>query len=386
MAAPLAIALPRGSLHALLRHPALRVAPGGRGAWEPREDFAGRARRMSAPGARPALTLLEGEAGLWLLAEGQGGAALGAALAVRLRALPEIAGPPGMPQPDASPATPAAALAAGLRAGIGHLLAHAGACSPDAPPLGVHQSRVAIRRMRSQLRLFRPALGGLGLDDTLEAFGAALRDLAALLGPARDWDVFQGGLGGLLAEALPGDRRLARLLRRAERARRAAYAALAPALDGPSFRALAWQGMALAEALDAADDGTPLRPFAEAVLARRHRRLRRAGRGIETLPAEQLHMLRLDGKKLRYAADLLEFLWEGGRARKYQRRLARLQEALGLANDAAVARSLVAGLGVRGWMLGMVEGFALARGADSREMALDAWRRWRKAPRFWESD
>lgn len=381
---PHPIDLPPDRLAALIRHPALR---GQRGPWTSlvTEGFSGRQRALVLAGA--SLTILDGQradgSALLRLAGDGATAALGAALARNLPALPgfgsltEAGDRSGIDHAE----TATAALAAGLRAGLATLLHHAPACRVEMPPSGVHQARVAIRRMRAKLRIFRDVLPA---DETTNAFAAGLRDLAAALGPARDWDVFLGGIGQLLTDVAPGEARLGRLLRRAAKARLAAYAALPALLEGPGFRALIWQGMALAEALDAMPDGPELRGFAQDALARRHRRLRKAGREIEALPPEALHDLRLDAKKLRYAADLLAPLWPGQEARRYLRRLARLQDALGLANDASVARGLVIGLGARGWVLGLVEGFALARAADSRDLALAAWDRWRKAGRFWQ--
>lgn len=381
---PHAIDLPPERLMALLRHPMLR---GQRGPWTDLavEGFVGRQRGITLPNG--ALTLVQGQRADGtpvLRLEGEAAtAALGMALTERLGALPGFGtwvDPEDLPGIAVAETAPAA-LAAGLRLGVAALLRHAPDCKPALPPTGVHQSRVAIRRMRAQLRIFRAVLPE---GEAVTGFANGLRELAAGLGPARDWDVFLAGIGQLLAQAAPDEPRLARLLRRAGRARLVAYAALPPLLDGAGFRALLWQGMALADTLEAQPDAPPLRPFAKDVLARRHRRLRKAGRRIETLPAEALHELRLDAKKLRYAAELLAPLWPGQETRRYLRRLARLQDALGLANDAAVARGLVAGLGPRGWVLGLVEGFALARAADSRELALQAWDRWRKAGRFWQ--
>lgn len=381
---PHAIDLPPDRLAALIRHPALR---GQRGPWISlvTEGFSGRQRGIAL--AHGGLTILEGRradgSALLRLAGDGANAALGAALARNLPALPgfgSLTEPDDLPGID-SAETATAALAAGLRDGLAGLLRHAPACRPELPPTGVHQARVAIRRMRAKLRIFRDMLPP---GEATDGFAAGLRDLAAGLGPARDWDVFLGGIGRLLTDAAPGEPRLGQLLRRAAKARLTAYAALPPLLDGPGFRALIWQGVALAEALEALPDGPELRDFAQDALARRHRRLRKAGREIEALPPEALHELRLDAKKLRYAADLLAPLWPGQEARRYLRRLARLQDALGLANDASVARGLVIGLGARGWVLGLVEGFALARAADSRDLALAAWDRWHKAGRFWQ--
>lgn len=379
----IAIALPAGALNRLLRHPAIRALGPSRAAWQVTE--AGRSRCLSRADAPLQLVLHVGEQGLRLCPEGRAGAAvlsggvsaLGAVLGGRLPAWPVLREGRRVGLEDQ--ADTAAALAEALRDGLTQLRLHAPACLAEAPAVGVHQSRVALRRMRSMLKLFRPALQLDGLVD----FDARLRVLATALGPARDLDVFRTGVGAALAEALPDEPRLATLHRRAAAARLAAYAALPPLLHGPGFRAVLWQGAALIERLEALPAKGDLRDFAAGVLARRHRRLKRAGDDIENLPPAALHALRLDGKRLRYAAELLLPLWDGRAGRRYLRRLARLQEALGLANDAEVARGLVRGLGVRGWALGAAEGLALGHAAGSRDQALAAWSKWRRGRRFW---
>ncbi|MBK1659709.1 CHAD domain-containing protein, partial [Paracraurococcus ruber] len=271
-------------------------------------------------------------------------------------------------------------------AGLGHLLEvmlhHAPACRLGAGPEGVHQTRVALRRLRSVLKVFRPAAG----CPALAAFDAGLKALADRLGPARDWDVFLAGLGAQVAEAMPGDKRLAALLKAAEAKRSAAYAALRAELDGPGFRRLVLAGLGLLlrrpwrqEAEDPAGRGARLEEalpeFAAALLDKRWHRLCTEGEGIEEHSAEALHELRLDAKRLRYATELFAPLWPGKHTRRFQKRLAALQEALGIANDTAVARSLVAslGAGVPAWAVGAVEGFASARVGAARDAALEAW-------------
>lgn len=388
------IALPTESLNRLMRHPALRAMGPSRAPWRVVE--AGRERRLSQPTAPLGLLLLhpsDAAAGLRLWADPVAPPgelpALGAALAARLPALPVLL--PEGERPDlAGQSEIGVALAAALRDGLTQLARHAPNCRPDAPPLAVHQARVALRRMRSVLKLFRRPLAGAlpakAGDDPLGLFDARLRSLAAALGPARDWDVFVAGMGALLATTLPGEPRLKPLHRRAAAARLGAYAMLPRLLHGPALRSLLWEGAALIEQLEALPAQGALRGFAAETLARRHRRLKRAGADIESLPPEQLHALRLDGKRLRYAAELLAPIWGGAQARRYLRRLSRLQEALGLANDAEVARGLVRQLGARGWALGVAEGLALGRAAGSREAALAAWAKWRKARRFWQAD
>ena len=388
------IELPADCLNRLMRHPAVRALGPSRAPWQLVEG--GRARRLSRPTASMSVLLFQPVAGetarpLLLFAEPIAPPgempALGTALAARLPAVPVLRAPGA--RGDIGGLTEVGlALASALRDGLTHLMLHAPGCRADAPPLGVHQSRVALRRMRSVLKLFRAALAGRlaegAGEDPLGTFNARLGVLASALGPARDWDVFQGGLGTLLAETLPDEAQLKPLLRRAATARLAAYAALPALLHGRNLRTLVWEGAALIEHLEAMPMRGELRGFAAGVLARRHRRLKRAGAQIETLPPAELHALRLDGKRLRYAAELLAPLWDGPAERRYLRRLARLQEALGLANDAEVARGLVRQLGARGWALGVAEGLALGRAAGSRDAALAAWTKWRKARRFWD--
>jgi CHAD domain-containing protein len=235
----------------------------------------------------------------------------------------------------------------------------------------------------------------------LDEFDAGLKRLAERLGPARDWDVFLGGMGAAVAAALPGDRRIAALLKAAEARRQAAYAALRQGLDGPGFRLLVLDGLALllqrpwhdigctlgqaAEAKPRLPPDTPLEDFAAQLLARRWRKLAAKGEDIAEHGAEALHELRLEAKRLRYAAELFAPLWPGKPARRFQKRLAALQEALGLANDASVARGLVASLGgnVPAWAVGAVEGYATARALPARKHALAAWEDLRIATVFW---
>lgn len=321
-----------------------------------------------------------------------------AALAEEARALarggalrPRRLGPPAL-DPDL-------AVEEALAHALGHLtevmLWWAPAAHAGAKPDGVHQMRVAIRRLRSLLRVFRPACDGAAL----RGFDAGLKEVAAALGPARDWDVFLGGLGAELAAALPDEPRLAALLREAAKLREAGYAALRPVLDGPAFRRLAWDAVALAEARPWRDEtdpeaaerrAAPLPRFAASVLDRRWRRIAGAGDGIADLPDDAFHALRIEAKRMRYAAELFAPLWGRRRAKRFLGRLAEVQEAFGLANDAVVARALMGRLNGRGgahaWATGLAEGWSLARARRARRKAAAAWDRLLAGGTFWDDD
>jgi CHAD domain-containing protein len=272
------------------------------------------------------------------------------------------------------------------------MLFHAPLCRIEAGPEGVHQTRVALRRLRSVLKVFRSAAA----CPALEGFDAGLKALARSLGTARDLDVFLLGLGTRAADAFGGDRRIGQLLRAVEARRRTAYATLQAGLAGPAFRMLVLDGIALilerpwqATARESQDQAEllaePVRRFGARVLDKRWHRLCAEGEAIHQLDAEGLHELRLTAKRLRYAAELFAPLWHGKARRRLLKRLAALQEELGLANDAAVARGIVAGLGAAapGWAVGAVEGFALARVGGARRKGIEAWENLMLAKPFW---
>lgn len=273
----------------------------------------------------------------------------------------------------------------------GHLLdvmLHWGAQAPGArTPEPVHQMRVATRRLRSALSVYQLAV------DCPEVAGlsAPLKLCAERLGGARDWDVFLDGTGARLKQAFPDDRRCAAMLRAGGRRRREAYGALRGYLDSGAFRALAvalacagalrpWDGVAAAEGL-AEDVGV----FAAGVLDKRMRRVRKAGRGIETLPVPALHELRKDCKRLRYAAEFFASLFPARRTKRFLGKLATLQEELGLLNDSAAVSGLMAQLGrmERGYAAGLVEGFSAANSGPARRRIVQEWKRFRGARAFW---
>jgi len=377
------LALERGPVEAVLLAGRLRSVAAERPAARLSLTGPPAAVMQAAQGLAAALPLLTP---LWPLAEE--GRALASATAPR----PLRLGPP-----DTSRAT--TAEDAFLRA-TGHLLEalrqQTARIRPDGGPEAVHQARVALRRLRSLFRVFRSATDCAAL----RGLDAQLREVLAVLGPARDWDVFLGGIGRELAEAFPEERRIAALLRAAEMRRDAAYAGVLAMLEAPAWRLLLldalgvllarpWREEAPAEARAALD--APARDFGRAILERRWQRLRRAGEDFEALDAEALHELRLDGKRLRYAAEVFAPVFAAKAGKRFLRRVAKLQDGLGIANDAAVARGLAQALSAPGqggrlWAVGVVEGWCEARVAMHRGDAFAAWKKLGGKDRFWTGD
>ncbi|WP_144182923.1 CHAD domain-containing protein [Elioraea rosea] len=261
------------------------------------------------------------------------------------------------------------------------ILANAPAADAGETPEGVHQTRVALRRLRSALSLFRDVGGAEG-----ERASAGLKGLAATLGPARDWDVFITGRLAAVRAAFPEEERIAALARRAEAVREAAYAALRASLDSPGFRLL---GLALAE-LAAAPGAAPepVEGFAARALNKRLKRVLRHGEDLSGLPIAELHRLRLDCKRLRYAGEMFAPLFGQKKARRFLKSLAAVQEELGHLNDAEVGAVLLEEVGEPGeasaFASGVVEGWIAAKADGAREAAFEAWEEFLGRDVFWD--
>ena len=262
------------------------------------------------------------------------------------------------------------------------MLANAPAAHAGETPAGVHQMRVALRRLRSALTLFKDLAGHDGA-----AASGGLKGLARCLGPARDWDVFLGGRLAELAAAFAGDSRIAALRDDAMAEREAAYAALRSALDAPGFRLLCLSLAALARApLEAPEPATG---FAARALNRRLRRVLRHGEDLSGLPPPELHRLRLDAKRLRYAGEMFGPLYGERKLRRFLRALAAVQEELGHLNDIAVAAALLSNLARpddadRAFAIGAAEGWIAAKADGAREAAFAAWEKFLGRDLFWD--
>jgi CHAD domain-containing protein len=254
---------------------------------------------------------------------------------------------------------------------------------------------VAIRRLRSGLSVFSRAFPKAALVPQI----LELRWLGGALGPARDWDVLATQTLPALAAAWPGDAGLHLLIERAAERREDAGRAARDALAAPRtvallldlaavfYRApwLALDDPAAAQLRDA-----PLPAFAAQLLARRHRKVTKLGRARDPADAVALHRLRIEIKKLRYAAEFFSSLWDRKSVRAYTAGLAALQEVLGSVNDAATAERLCDSLRDSGqepaWAeaLGLLRGWAAASARGQLERFEDAWKTFRRSEPFWD--
>ena len=248
----------------------------------------------------------------------------------------------------------------------------------------VHDLRVAVRRLRSALRTWRPVVD----DGTADALEVDLSWLCDLLGAARDAEVLSEQL---VHELVRDETQVAgrAVLRDTERLlvadRRQAHADLLAELSTPRYRALV-------QALTAFVDDPPLRPSAHRPVEDvGPRRMRQADRVVRRRMTQALanaagterdhllHQARKAAKRARYAAESLEPVYGKG-ARRYARAMEGLQARLGDHQDTVVLRQRLAELaddasGTAAFAFGRQHALDAARGQDTERAAERAWRK-----------
>jgi CHAD domain-containing protein len=210
----------------------------------------------------------------------------------------------------------------------------------DRNAAALHQSRVAIRRLRSAFSIFKPMIGDAGAE-----LRDAFRWLSSELGDARNLDV-------LLERAGPGQ-----LRDRIVVARETAYDRVCEVLASPRVRLLmlefaewaagdTWAGSFVGKA----GCEQSARKFAIKALNRFRRKVKKDGHDLAHADDGVRHELRKDAKKLRYAAEffatLLEKKGEKRRYKRFVRALQSLQDQLGSMNDLATAPVVLEKLGM----------------------------------------
>jgi CHAD domain-containing protein len=200
----------------------------------------------------------------------------------------------------------------------------------------VHHARVAVRRLRSDLRSFLPVLDSVAARELRDR----LSWLQDQLSQARDADVFIAELGRL-SEYLPDpDRRaVARVLQPFDAERRRQYAKLRTALHEERYVRL------LSDIVDLAKHP----PFARTARKRAKRLIpellaeswstlcKRVRRQDKAPSDRNLHAIRIAAKRVRYLAEAVEPV-AGRPARRLAAAGECLQTLLGEQHDAVVAR------------------------------------------------
>lgn len=208
----------------------------------------------------------------------------------------------------------------------------------------LHQSRVAMRRLRSALTLFRPAIEDL----EFQYLRQELRWFTSQLGDARNLDVY--------LERQLDDEERERTVRKRERA----YDRVADAMNSSRFRRLLIDLVGWT-AIGAWRSAKPAQRSVESFANRRLDRLWdsivMAGRDVAAMDEVTRHELRIQGKKMRYAVEFLRGLYPNAHAaeKHFAAAVENLQESLGKLNDMATATSLGAQKADDGWLIGSLD-------------------------------
>ncbi|WP_297515843.1 CHAD domain-containing protein [uncultured Caulobacter sp.] len=255
-------------------------------------------------------------------------------------------------RPRAEPLDPHATVAETLqalgRAALARLCEGLEAVRDHPEPDSVHQARVATRRLRALLKIFKP----LARDEDARRLDDALDWLAGEFDNARDLDVF---LGEVWAPAASGaafaGRPAFETALQAAHAR--AYIRVSAALQDPRARDLLLDAAAWLEAGAWTTDPSLAPPrerraraYAREVLDHRLAQMRKGAKRFDDLDAHGRHRLRLKGKILRYAVEDFAALFPD-----HPKRVARFvaaakaaQDTLGALNDRAVQGALIQAL------------------------------------------
>jgi inorganic triphosphatase YgiF len=245
------------------------------------------------------------------------------------------------PPPISSADTLASATRTIIATQLGRLRAAQPAARRGDDPEAVHEMRVALRRLRTALRLGKAALPAR----QRAALNRELGWLGDVLGEVRDRDVQLATATWHRARIPAAARGPIDGLRRAlRRERRQALEQLQQAFASRRYTRLLLALERAATPPRRPPSGAAAEPISVAggrALARAVRKLRKIGDAVGDLPhADELHRLRIRAKRLRYALEALKPI-TGRHGRRLTKQLTRLQDVLGRFNDAIVAAETV---------------------------------------------
>ncbi len=260
-------------------------------------------------------------------------------------------------------------------------------------PDAVHQMRVTVRRLRSALQAFPEIVSEPGTRH----LRAELKWLGGVLGGARDTEVLAGHLHAELAAAPtelvlgPAQARITAHFAPLEVSSRKA---VLDALGSDRYQALrAGLSLLLDSPPLAAKAAEPARKVLPLAVARTYRRTRRRMSRASQAPAGQrrdvaLHETRKAAKRARYTAEAAAPALgkKGGKkARRFAKRMKKVQSVLGDHQDAVLARAAAREIGVQAHLagenafsFGLLQDRAHRRALACEEQAQRAWRHARR--------
>ena len=266
---------------------------------------------------------------------------------------------------------------AAIADGLSQLLRFAPGVSRGSDPEDVHKSRVATRKMRSQLGSLSAAIDG----EWLKIARADLGWLAEGLGAVRDADVMIQRIQRAAAALPSSDQKPAKsLIARLETSRGEHAQRARSMIESRRYRSLA-------TSLLAAVSDPPVLPMGceqaaglgWTLVSASWRRLERSVEALGRDPADDdLHEVRIRAKRCRYTTEIFVPVM-GGNSRRLARALAELQGVLGDIHDAHCTEVWLRGH-TRSRSEGLVAGMIIAAERNDHATLLESWQHnWVKA-------
>ena len=234
------------------------------------------------------------------------------------------------------------------RACLRHLVANVSA-TKNRQSEALHQMRVALRRLRAAMSLFSDIVR----DNRINAIKNELRWLAQELGPARDLDTLLIEVLTPLRKQHANERGLLSISRMFQRQRLKSYRRVQEAVQSARFRTLVLDTAEWVEAgpWSISEDPPirarremPIESYVAKQLSQRCKKIRRRGAKLGALSSEQMHRLRIQIKKARYAVEFFSSVYQGKKSAKRCKRvlssLMQLQNYLGGINDIVTRKAL----------------------------------------------
>lgn len=246
----------------------------------------------------------------------------------------------------------------------------------------IHQMRVAVRRLRSCLGVFKSLIAP---SEEYTELRNELQWLGNVLGIARDWDVFAETLDAVQAQvsdvAILSLQNSVRYLQ-TQASQHACETLHAPRYHRLLLRLGKWllQQKVGESALD-----VEVKTVATEILQRRYEVVQARGKKLSTLNDTQRHKMRIEIKKLNYATRFFGSLYASDKVYLHLNYLSELQTELGVLNDIHVAQRLLDQVGLpprapvrlilKGWYAGQRENYL--------KKLEKTWTTWSTQKNFW---
>ena len=231
---------------------------------------------------------------------------------------------------------------------LDHLLRNYRQVIDDCDAEALHQSRVALRRLRAAFASFKDVITA----DESDILRAEIKAAASALAPARNLDVLIGTVKAHRAVAQSHPDIYDALLGQLEQQRASAYSEVRALLRGAPFQKLLFEVAILTEDgawLTAPGENRaqarsmPVVELVARALSRRRRKLKKVQGLLAALDTAARHSLRIEVKKLRYTVDFAASLFASAKHASshgdFSSALAKLQDHLGELNDIAASQN-----------------------------------------------